>query len=528
MLQAIKNLFLHFVKTQVEMQQNYIQDFDQIEDGQTVTVKGWIAKIRNSKTNHFFDFRDGTGFTQCVVSLDAVGEGQFAEAKRFTLESSVSFTGKLLRNERSLGGFEIQVASFQLHHLADGFPITKEDKEHGVNFLEERRHLWLRRKRQWAIMRVRNQLIQGIHEFFQNEGFVQMDAPFMTGSACEGTTDLFATDFFGDTAYLSQSGQLYGEAMAMAMGKIYTFGPTFRSEKSDTPRHLSEFWMIEPEVAYATNEDNMDTIERFVKHVIGRALERCQAELEILERDTTSLQQVVSEGFPRVSYSDSVKILNGTMEVNGKNAITLQQEDLAAAKALIETNQKDIEERQKAIKAGMKKGARKHNEAKIIALQTEIKTAEEKVRNIPRWIESAQNFQHGEDFGGSDETVLTRVFSLPVMVYNWPTKIKAFYMKEVDGQPEFVKGVDLLAPEGFGEVIGGSERETDINILVRKIEEHELDQADFEWYLDLRRFGSVPHSGFGLGLERLVRWTCNLHHVRETIPFPRRYGHIRP
>ncbi len=510
------------------MKQQYIQDFDQIEDGQVVTVKGWIAKIRNSKTNHFFDFRDGTGFTQCVVSLDAVGEEQFEEAKRLTLESSVSFTGTLLRNEKSLGGFEIQVTDFEIYHVADGFPITKEDKEHGVNFLEERRHLWLRRRRQWAIMRVRNQLIQSIHDFFQGEGFVQMDAPFMTGSACEGTTDLFATDFFGDTAYLSQSGQLYAEAMAMAMGKVYTFGPTFRSEKSDTPRHLSEFWMIEPEVAYATNEDNMDTIERFIKHVIGRILRVCEKELAMLERDTTSLQQVVSEGFPRVSYTDAVKILNGTQEVNGKNAIKLQEEDLAAAKQLIEDSNKEIEERQTAIKAGMKKGARKHSEGIISNLQAAIKVAEEQLRNIPKWIESAKNFQDGEDFGGSDETVLTRVFSLPVMVYNWPTKIKAFYMKEVEGQPEFVKGVDLLAPDGFGEIIGGSERETDINILIRKIEEHQLDQDDFEWYLDLRRFGSVPHAGFGLGLERLVRWTCDLHHVRETSPFPRRYGHIKP
>lgn len=510
------------------MKQQYIQDFDQIEDGQVVTVKGWIAKIRNSKTNHFFDFRDGTGFTQCVVSLDEVGEEQFEEAKRLTLESSVSFTGTLLRNEKSLGGFEIQVNDFEIYHVADGFPITKEDKEHGVNFLEERRHLWLRRRRQWAIMRVRNQLIQSIHDFFQGEGFVQMDAPFMTGSACEGTTDLFATDFFGDTAYLSQSGQLYAEAMAMAMGKVYTFGPTFRSEKSDTPRHLSEFWMIEPEVAYATNEDNMDTIERFIKHVIGRILCVCEKELAMLERDTTSLQQVVTEGFPRVSYTDAVKILNGTQEVNGKNAIKLQEEDLAAAKQLIEDSNKEIEERQTAIKAGMKKGARKHSEGIISNLQAAIKVAEEQLRNIPKWIESAKNFQDGEDFGGSDETVLTRVFSLPVMVYNWPTKIKAFYMKEVEGQPEFVKGVDLLAPDGFGEIIGGSERETDINILVRKIEEHQLDQDDFEWYLDLRRFGSVPHAGFGLGLERLVRWTCDLHHVRETTPFPRRYGHIKP
>lgn len=510
------------------MQHQYIQDFAQYEDGTEITIKGWIDKPRNSKTNHFFDFRDGTGFTQCIVSLDTVGEEAFEQAKRLTIESSVSFTGKILRNEKSLGGYEIQVDSYEIYHIATDFPITKSDSEHGPNFLEERRHLWLRRRRQWAISRVRNQLIMGIHQFFQNDGFVQMDAPLMTGSACEGTTDLFETDFFGQPAYLSQSGQLYAEAMSMAMNKVYTFGPTFRSEKSNTPRHLAEFWMIEPEVAFATNEDNMILIERFVKSVIAHVLDKCKIEFNMLERDTSKLQAVVDGKFPQVAYSEAVKILNGLVDVDGKNAIQLQEEDLAAAKALIVSHKEEIAAREKAIKAGMKKGARKHSEQVIAKLQAEIKVAEEQERNIPKWIESAKNFKDGEDLGSSDETVLTRVFSTPVMVYNWPTKIKAFYMKEVDGHPEFVKGVDLLAPEGFGEIIGGSERETDINVLLKKIEEHQLDQADFEWYLDLRRFGSVPHAGFGLGLERLVRWCCDLHHVRETIPFPRRYGHIKP
>lgn len=510
------------------MQHQYIQDFAQYEDGTEITIKGWVDKLRNSKTNYFVEFRDGTGFTQCVVSLDVVGEELFEQAKRLTIETAMAFTGNILRNEKSLGGYEIQVKSFEVYHIATDFPITKKDAEYGPSFLEEHRHLWLRRRRQWAIGRVRNQLIVGIHEFFQEDGFVQMDAPLLTSSACEGTTDLFETDFFDRPAYLSQSGQLYGEAMAMAMNKIYTFGPTFRSEKSNTPRHLAEFWMIEPEVAFATNEDNMVLIERFIKHVIGRVLKNCQTEFKLLGRDTSKLQAVLDHPFPQVAYSDAVKILNGTQTVNGKNAITLQEEDLAAAKKLIEDHTAEIAEREAAIKRGMKKGERKFNEQKIAKLQADIKQAEEQCRNIPKWIESAKNFQHGEDLGGSDETVLTRVFSTPVMVYNWPTKIKAFYMKEVDGQPEFVKGVDLLAPDGFGEIIGGSERETDIDILLKKIDEHELDRADFEWYLDLRRFGAVPHSGFGLGLERLVRWCCDLHHVRETIPFPRRFGHIKP
>lgn len=510
--------------SKINIMHQYIQDFPKY-DGQEVTVKGWVANKRESKTNIFVVFRDGTGFAQCVVNIEAVGEDQFEAAKRMTQESSVIFTGTVNKDERQIGGYELQVKTVEVVHLSKDYPITP--KEHGVTFLENNRHLWLRSTRQWAIMRIRNQIIMGIHDFFQNDGFVQMDAPLFTGSACEGTTNLFETDFFGDPAYLSQSGQLYGEAMAMAMGKIYTFGPTFRAEKSKTPRHLAEFWMIEPEMAYYTNEMNMDLIERFVRHVVTRILDKCQHELKTLGRDTSSLESVL-EPFPRVSYSDSIKILRGEMEVNGKNAITLQEEDLQAAKDSISAATAKIAENEKIIKGGVKKGKRNYLQNQIDRLKQDIKVAEEQVRNIPQWIESAKNFPDGEDFGGSDETVLTRVFDAPVLVYNWPTKIKAFYMKEVDGNPEFVKGVDLLAPEGYGEIVGGSERETDIEILLRKIEEHELDEKDFTWYLDLRRYGSVPHSGFGLGLERIVRWVCKLDHIREAIPFPRRFGRLFP
>ena len=495
--------------------------------GHQITVKGWVINIRSSKTNCFFDFRDGSGFTQCVVSLENVGEAEFEKAKSLTLESSVAFTGTVIRNEKNLGGYEILVDNLHIYHIAEGYPITKEDKEMGVDFLSDNRHLWLRSRRQWAIMKIRNQLIMSIHDFFQGEDFVQMDAPLLTGSACEGTTDLFATDFFGREAYLSQSGQLYGEAMAMAMGKIYTFGPTFRAEKSNTPRHLSEFWMIEPEMAFYTNEDNMNLIERFVKHVIGRVLYLCKNELEVLERDTTSLQKAASNNYPRIPYTDAIRILRGEMDYNGKNTIQTQKDDLAAIGLRISEIEADVKNRQVTM-ASMSKGQQKFNEAKILALQSEQRDLEEKQRNIPKWIESALNFEDGNDFGNSDETVLTRIFDTPIMVYNWPSKIKSFYMKEVDGNPDYVKGVDLLAPDGFGEIVGGSERETDIDVLVRKINEHGLDMNVFEWYLDLRRFGSVPHSGFGLGLERLVRWVCNLQHVRETIPFQRRYGRIEP
>ena len=503
---------------------HYINDFSTLE-GQTVTVKGWVANSRTSKTNVFVVFRDGSGFAQCVVNVDEVGEEQFETAKRLTQESSVIFTGTVSKDDRQIGGYELQVTSVELVHLSTDFPITP--KEHGDRFLADRRHLWLRSKRQWAIMRVRNAIIMSIHEFFQASGFVQMDSPLFTGSACEGTTDLFATDFFGDPAYLAQSGQLYGEAMAMAMGKIYTFGPTFRAEKSRTPRHLAEFWMIEPEMAYYTNEMNMDLIENFTRHVVTTVVEKCKLELETLGRDVSSLESVKS-AFPRVSYEDSIKILRGEVEVNGKNAITLQEQDLQAAKDAIVAANTKIAENEKIIKGGVKKGKRNYLQNQIDNLKSDIKTAEEKVRNIPKWIESAKNFPDGEDFGGSDETVLTRVFDAPVLVYNWPTNIKAFYMKEVEGDPTHVKGVDLLAPEGYGEIVGGSERETDIDILLRKIDEHELDEKDFSWYLDLRRYGSVPHSGFGLGLERMVRWICKLDHIRETIPFPRRFGRLFP
>ncbi|MGB0984032.1 MAG: asparagine--tRNA ligase [Saprospiraceae bacterium] len=503
---------------------HYIQDFSK-HDGQEVTVKGWVANKRDSKTNIFIVFRDGTGFAQCVVNLDDVGEEQFEQAKRLTQESAVIFNGTIKKDDRQIGGYEVAVSSLEVVSTSEGFPITP--KEHGDRFLADRRHLWLRSRRQWAIMRVRNAIIMSIHEFFQTNGFVQMDSPLFTGSACEGTTDLFATDFFGEPAYLAQSGQLYGEAMAMAMGKIYTFGPTFRAEKSRTPRHLAEFWMIEPEMAYYTNEMNMDLIENFTRHVVTTVVEKCKLELETLGRDVSSLESVKS-AFPRVSYEDSIKILRGEVEVNGKNAITLQEEDLQAAKDAIVAANAKIAENEKVIKGGVKKGKRNYLQSQIDNLKSDIKVAEEKVRNIPKWIESAKNFPDGEDFGGSDETVLTRVFDAPVLVYNWPTNIKAFYMKEVEGDPTHVKGVDLLAPEGYGEIVGGSERETDIDILLRKIDEHELDEKDFSWYLDLRRYGSVPHSGFGLGLERMVRWICKLDHIRETIPFPRRFGRLFP
>ena len=377
-------------------------------------------------------------------------------------------------------------------------------------------------------MRIRNCISYAIHNFFQGQGFVQMDAPIFTGNAAEGTTDLFETDYYGKPAYLTQSGQLYGEAMAMAMGKIYTFRPTFRAEKSKTRRHLSEFWMIEPEMAFCDIFENMDTIESFLRSVVQEVLEKCPEELEILNRDTSKLE-TVSKKFPRLSYDEAVEILKGNQDVDGQNTLSTIEQDIKNNAARIVEIEEDIAQREAAIAAGgMKKGAINFNQNKIDTLKQELKQVEEDQRNLPQWLESARNFEYGNDFGGSDETVLTRLFDCPIMVYDWPHEIKAFYMKRNPEDPRFARGVDVLAPEGYGEIVGGGERETSEEWLVEKINEHKLPMDVFQWYLDLRRYGSVPHSGFGLGLERLVAWICKLDHVRETIPFPRYYGRLEP
>ena len=503
----------------------YIKDLAKHE-GREVSLKGWVANRRTGKGLSFLILRDGSGFCQCVVSEEAVSADIFDKAYKIPMESAVEIKGTVVKDERQIGGFEIQATDFNVIAEADEYPIAK--KEHGVDFLMDNRHLWLRSQRQWAIMRVRNRLIFAIHNFFQKNDFVQMDAPIFTGNAVEGTSTLFETDFFGDSAYLSQSGQLYGEALAMALGKIYTFGPTFRAEKSKTRRHLSEFWMIEPEMAFYDLEMNMDLIEEFLKYVVNDVVENCAKELEILERDVTILKNI-NRPFPRISYDDAVKIIKGEKEVNGKNAIKTLEEDLEKLNVEIKDRQQEIEEREAKINAGgMKKGEVNFNRAKVDKLKNEVKDLEEKAGNIPQWLKSAKEFVHGNDLGGSDETVITRLFDIPVMVYNWPKDVKAFYMKRVEDNDDYVKGVDVLAPEGFGEIIGGAEREDNKDILIGRINEHKLPMEAFEWYIDLRRFGSVPHAGFGLGLERLVAWVCNLHHVRETIPFPRMYGRLHP
>lgn len=503
----------------------YIKDLSKYE-GSTVTLKGWVANKRESKGLVFIILRDGTGLCQCVADASALSEELFGEARKATLETSLSITGQVVKDEKQVGGYEVRVSSLTLFQVAQDYPIAK--KEHGVEFLMDNRHLWLRSQRQWAIMRIRNTIIFAIHKFFQGEGFLQMDSPLFTGNAVEGTSTLFETDFYGEPAYLSQSGQLYGEAMAMAHNKIYTFGPTFRAEKSKTRRHLSEFWMIEPEMAFHDIFDNMDLIERFLRAVVTDVLQTNKAELELIGRDTTILENIVKP-FPRLTYDEAVKIIKGEENVNGVNAITSLEEELVSVRAQMETTRNEIAEREEKIKTpGMKKGEIGFNQAKIDKLKQELTDLEEQERNIPQWLNSARNFEYGNDFGGSDETVLTRLFDVPIMVYNWPHEVKAFYLKRDPENARFARGVDTLAPEGYGEIVGGGERETNEELLVEKINEHGLPMEAFEWYLDLRRYGSVPHAGFGLGLERLVTWVCKLPHVRESIPFPRMYGRLRP
>ncbi|MFN8256534.1 MAG: asparagine--tRNA ligase [Bacteroidales bacterium] len=507
------------------MEKVYIQDLKKYE-GQDVSISGWLMNKRSSKGLEFLIVRDGTGFTQCIVEEGKVSEKSFLAAKEMSQESSLKLKGKVVKDERQVGGFEIHVQSLETISVANGYPIT--NKPHGTEFLMDNRHLWLRSKRQWAIMRIRNRMIFAIHNFFQKEGFVQMDSPVFTGNAVEGTTTLFETTYYEDKAYLTQSGQLYGEAMAMAMGRIYTFGPTFRAEKSKTRRHLSEFWMIEPEMAFYDLDMDMDLIESFLKYVLKDVKENCTAEFEIIERDTSSFDKIINEPFPRLTYDYAVKVLTGKEKINGKTTIETLEGDYLQVMAEIEEKLKQVEEAEKEMTQNIKQGKKNFLQNKVDTLKNEIKDLEDRKRVIPEWIKSAKEFQYGNDLGGSDETVITRMFDLPLMVYNWPHEVKAFYMKRDEKNPNLAKGVDVLAPEGYGEIVGGGERETNEDWLVEKINEHGLPMKAFEWYLDLRRYGSVPHSGFGLGLERLVAWVCKLKHIRETIPFPRMYGRLFP
>jgi len=431
------------------MTHTYIEDIA-AHEGQPVRLRGWLHGRRSSGKIHFLTMRDGTGFIQCVMSKKAVGDETFAKADHLSQESAIVIDGTARADARAPGGYEVDVTSLEIVSEAKDYPITP--KEHGVDYLMDRRHLWIRSQRQQAILRVRHEVINAVRDFFNGRGFILADTPIFTPAACEGTTTLFPVQYFEDTtAYLTQSGQLYNEANAMALGRVYAFGPTFRAEKSKTRRHLTEFWMVEPEMAYATLDDVMELAEGLITYVVGRALDKRKRELQTLERDTTKLEKVQAP-FPRISYDDAAEVL--------------------------------------------------------------------KKKGLP--------FEWGGDFGAPDETALSEEFDRPIMVHRYPSAVKAFYMKPDPARPEVALGVDVLAPEGYGEIIGGGERLADLDLLVQRIKEHNLPQEAFEWYLDLRRYGSVPHGGFGMGIERCVSWICGLEHLREAIPYPRMLYRMYP
>lgn len=418
--------------------------------GQTVTLRGWLYNKSSKGKLHFLQFRDGSGVVQCVVFAKAVDPDVFDAIGRLGQESSLSVTGEVKADERAPGGFEVSVSGVEIHQAVEGYPITP--KEHGVDFLLSRRHLWMRSRKQWAVLRLRDGIITGLRNFFDQEAFVCLDSPIFTPNACEGTSTLFEVGYFDRKAYLTQSGQLYAEAAAMAFGKVYCFGPTFRAEKSKTRRHLTEFWMLEPEIAYANLDDVISLAERMVTHVVAHVLEHRRTELDVLERDISKLEAIQAP-FPRITYE-------------------------AASKILLE-----------------------HPES---------------------------NFVAGDDFGAPDETIISSAYDRPVFVTHYPAAIKSFYMKRDPESPEHSLCVDMLGTEGVGELIGGSLREDDLETLEAAIARNELPQEAFAWYLDLRRYGTVPHGGFGLGLERFVAWIAGISHIREAIPFPRMMERLEP
>lgn len=487
-------------------------------EGELVTLKGWLYNKRSSKGLHFLVMRDGTGLCQCVVNQSEVDESSWIGADESTQESAIELSGRVRKDDKQVGGFELQVTALTLLHKAEEYPITP--KEHGVDFLMNHRHLWLRSQRQWAILRIRNSVIMSIHNFFQEKGFLQMDAPILTGTAVEGTSTLFEMEYFGRSAYLTQSGQLHGEAMAMAFGKIYTFGPTFRAEKSKTRRHLTEFWMIEPEMAFYDLEMTMQLAEDMLSRIVSDALANCQTELQILERDQEPLKRSLKD-YPRVSYDKAVEILKS------EKTVQMVTDKIAG----LEQEASDLEKESKAGQAAhgqAKKWEKKKIDAREIEIQRRLTDIEEELRNLPKWLESAKAFEWGGDFGGSDETLITWHFDRPIIVHRFPHEFKAFYMKRDPEDDRVALGMDVLAPEGYGEIVGGGERATDLAFLESQVKKHGLPEEAFTWYFDLRRYGSVTHSGFGLGLERTVTWICGIHHLRETIPFARTLDRLYP
>ncbi|MCZ6817369.1 MAG: asparagine--tRNA ligase [Planctomycetota bacterium] len=488
--------------------------------GQTVTLQGWLYNKRDSSKVAFLVVRDGTGLCQCVVSKTPETEGLFQDARRLSQETSLRVTGVVRADERQTGGYELAVSGLEVVGPAEDYPITP--KAHGIEFLMKHRHLHFRSQRQWAILRVRHTLIDAIRGFFNGHGYTLIDTPIFAPAAGEGAQTLFEVDYFGDPVYLAQTGQLYLESACMAFGKVYCFGPTFRAEKSKTRRHLTEFWMVEPEVAFADLEAIVDIAEDFICSIVGRVLRDHGDDLEFLGREAASLEAMVKP-FYRITYSEAAELLHSN------KARDLLESDL-------ETKQARITELGEAITAkeaegsgkGVKQWKRDKLAAEVIGHREELEEVETEVRNIPRHIELAAGFEWGRDLGGSDETIISRLHDRPVFVTHYPHDVKSFYMKKNVDDGRLCNNFDMLAPEGYGEIIGGSQREDDPVALLKRIEHEKLDPNDYAWYLDLRRYGTVPHSGFGLGVERTLAWLCGLKHIRETIPFPRMLGKFYP
>lgn len=429
----------------------YIEDIGKYV-GEEVSIQGWLHNKRSSGKLQFLIIRDGTGYLQGVVFKKAVSEETFQSATDLTHESSLMVRGKVRADDRAPNGYEMDVShlsALQVVSKEEEFPITPKD--HGIEFLMDHRHLWIRSTRQRAILKIRHEIIKAVRDFLDDDGFTLCDTPILTPAACEGTTNLFEVKYFEEMAYLTQSGQLYNEATAAALGKVYCFGPTFRAEKSKTRRHLTEFWMVEPEVAYATLEDMMELSERFISNIVQRVVDKRYSELETLERDVRTLEKI-EPPFPTISYDEAIKILQ-------------------------------------------RKGS---------------------------------EIEWGSDFGGNDETILSKEFDKPAIVHRYPSSVKAFYMEPDPERNEVALCLDVLAPEGYGEIIGGGQRTASYELMLKRLNEHGLSKDVFEWYLDLRKFGAVPHSGFGMGIERAISWICQLDHVRETIPFPRMLSRLTP
>ncbi len=487
--------------------------------GQSVTLEGWVYKTRGSGKIVFLIVRDGTGLCQCVVEKNDETASFFETAKKLSQESSLEVTGDVLADERSVGGFELKVSHVRVVQSAADYPITP--KPHGIDFLMKHRHLWFRSHRQWHILRVRATVVDQIRRFFNDDGYVLIDTPIFAPAACEGSQTLFQVDYFGDPVYLAQTGQLYLEAACMSHRKVYCFGPTFRAEKSKTRRHLTEFWMVEPEIAYASLSDVIDVSEAFICSIVERVLRDNKDDLVALGRNLDELC-AVQKPFVRMTYSEAADILRGP------KAKELLERDLEEKTARIGELDAKIDELDATAKGGGKQWQKDKASAEAIDCREERSELEEQVRNIPHHLELAANFEWGSDLGGSDETIISRLHDRPVAVTHYPKAVKAFYMREDRNDDRLAECFDLLAPQGFGEIIGGSAREEDLDRLVARMKHENLPIEDYEWYLDLRRYGSVPHGGFGLGVERTVAWICGLKHIRETIPYARMMGKFYP